>query len=121
MASTFQFQSGAIKRRCRYGHGKGRSEFQFQSGAIKRASGFTKLKEAVLFQFQSGAIKRAAFVFYGSRMIMFQFQSGAIKRIVVLDNTSPHFCFNSNLVRLSERERNDGIPYRQVSIPIWCD
>ena len=60
LASSFQFQTGAIKSDTRSGlQNASLSKFQFQTGAIKSSRAVTLTPmELWMFQFQTGAIKR---------------------------------------------------------------
>ena len=119
--------------------------FQFQTGAIKRKREPTKPRSGTAFQFQTGAIKsthkantRQAKKSFNSKLVRlkawrrrlgacafcpFQFQTGAIKsgRCVSV-SFARRRCFNSKLVRLKGRPKpkRTTSPER-VSIPNWCD
>ena len=125
--STFQFQTGAIKRKIILPDTQRVDEFQFQTGAIKRDalstadsrflldfnSKLVRLKVAQLaaatgvilkFQFQTGAIKRNRDGYPISSGLLFQFQTGAIKRnLQQADLFGDNF--NSKLVRLKAADR----------------
>ena len=62
--SKFQFQNGAIKRRCSIFSIAQYLKFQFQNGAIKSAERFCSRIPLFVFQFQNGAIKRSVDLYF---------------------------------------------------------
>ena len=118
----FQFQNGAIKRKCGVLSEPCRKKFQFQNGAIKSDQS-THTHRSPSRYFNSKMVRLKVCCVFNWIRVVFYFNS----KMVRLKENWPCFVgascpdFNSKMVRLKAINSPSCILPFGISIPKWCD